>query len=306
MAPDKQPTIIVRRTKKKSHEAHHGGSWKVAYADFVTAMMAFFLVMWILGMDAATKDLVQGYFNNPVGFKKSYSGGTTPISAGNAPTHVDLKRMAMLVMEHQRREFELATTEIRDRLEANPELRGLAAQIEIVVTDEGLRIELIESDSGARFFDVGRATLAASAARALEVIAAELTTLPNPVVIEGHTDARRYGESASYTNWELSTDRANTARRHLQSGGISGGRIIEVRGYADRALRLPHAPMDAANRRVTILLPFNESALMGAGPSGMEAMIEADSLADAAAAAGVATISDITFKFQPDTDDTLH
>src|SRR5690606_45297 len=140
MAPDKQPTIIVRRTKKKSHEAHHGGSWKVAYADFVTAMMAFFLVMWILGMDSATKDLVQGYFNNPVGFKKSYSGGTTPISAGNAPTHVDLKRMAMLVMEHQRRGFEEAATEIREKLSSNPELQRLAGQIEIVITEEGMRL----------------------------------------------------------------------------------------------------------------------------------------------------------------------
>jgi chemotaxis protein MotB len=257
MSQKKQGTVVVRKVKKGGHGGHHGGSWKVAYADFVTAMMAFFMVMWILSMDPATKDLVQGYFNNPVGFKKSYSGGTTPISAGNAPTHVDLKRLAMLVIEHQRRGFEEAATEIREKLSSNPELQRLAGQIEIVITEEGMRLELLEDDEGERFFEVGGATLQPGAARALRVIAQSLASLPNNIVIEGHTDARSYGPSAAYTNWELSADRANAARRQLLAGGVPVSRVVEVRGYADRALRLPSSPYDAANRRVSILLPFN-------------------------------------------------
>ncbi len=265
MAEKKQAPIVVRKVKKGGHGGHHGGSWKVAYADFVTAMMAFFMVMWILSMDPATKDLVQGYFNNPVGFKKSYSGGTNPISSGNSPTHVDLKRLAMLVIEHQRQGFEEAANEIRDRLASNPDLQRLGGQIEIVVTEEGMRLELLEDDQGERFFDVGRATLQPGAARALAIIAQSLATLPNSVVIEGHTDARSYGPAAGYSNWELSADRANAARRQLLSGGVAANRIVEVRGYADRALRLPSSPYDAANRRVSILLPFNMPMIQEGG-----------------------------------------
>src|SRR5690606_6895062 len=145
-------------------------------------------------------DLVQGYFNNPVGFKKSYSGGTTPISAGNAPTHVDLKRLAMLAIEHQRRGFEEAATEIREKLSSNPGRRRLVGELEIGVTEEGVRLVLLEDAEGEGVFRVGGATLQPGAARALRVIAQSLASLPNNFVIEGHTAARSYGPSAAYTN----------------------------------------------------------------------------------------------------------
>src|SRR5690606_20888777 len=146
---------------------------------------------------------------------------------------------------------------VREKLSSNPELQRLAGQIGIVITEEGMRLELLEADEGERVFEVGGATLRPGAARVLRVIAQSLASLPNNIVIEGHTDARSYGPSAAYTNWELSADRANAARRQLLAGGVPVSRVVEVRGYADRALRLPSSPYDAANRRVSILLPFN-------------------------------------------------
>jgi chemotaxis protein MotB len=249
--------IIVVRKKKGGHAAHHGGSWKVAYADFVTAMMAFFLVMWIMGMDPAVKDMIQGYFNNPVGYNKTHSGGANVVGTGNSPLSLDAKRLALLSRETQRRRFEEARTEILERLEGTDELKALRAQVEIVITDEGLRIELVEAGDGETFFAFGSASLKPGAARALALIARELAALPNDLMLEGHTDAAPYGRTG-YSNWELSVDRANAARRAMEGGGIEGGRVVEVRGYADRELRVPTNPLDPSNRRVSILLPFKD------------------------------------------------
>ncbi|MBX6365962.1 MAG: OmpA family protein [Gemmatimonadetes bacterium] len=256
---ESRPIIVVR--KKAHHGGHHGGSWKVAYADFVTAMMAFFLVMWILGMDSHTKDLIQGYFTNPVGFKKAYSSGENPLSMGNSPSNLDVRRIALLARDFQRVRFEQVREQIRRRLSDDAELRALAGQVEIVITREGLRIELLEAGEGNTFFATGSATVTPAAERLLVTIAESIADLPNPIVIEGHTDARPYG-SGAYTNWELSADRANAARRVLTAGGVDPERVTEVRGYADRDLRLPHAPLAAANRRVSILLPFQEPKLL--------------------------------------------
>jgi chemotaxis protein MotB len=249
--------IIVIKKKKAGHGGHHGGSWKVAYADFVTAMMAFFLVMWIMGMDPAVKDMIQGYFNNPVGYNKTHSGGANVVGTGNSPLSLDAKRLALLSRETQRRRFEEARTEILERLEGTDELKALKAQIEIVITDEGLRIELVETGDGETFFAFGSATLKPAAARALALIARELAELPNDVMLEGHTDSAPYGR-AGYSNWELSVDRANAARRAMEGGGLEGGRVVEVRGYADRELRVRTNPLDPTNRRVSILLPFKD------------------------------------------------
>jgi chemotaxis protein MotB len=257
MAGKEEKKIVIVVKKKARQQASHGGSWKVAYADFVTAMMAFFLVMWILGMDPQVRDLIQGYFNNPAGFKRGSSGGANVIGSGSTPLTLDAQRLILLAREQQRRRFEEARAEIIDRMSSAGGLEELMGQIEIVITEEGLRIELIEGGHGATFFALGSATLTPAAAQALRLIAGPLRDLPNDLKLEGHTDAAQYGRR-DYTNWELSTDRANTARRTLEAAGIDGARVIEVRGHADRELRNPGNPLDPANRRISILLPFKD------------------------------------------------
>jgi chemotaxis protein MotB len=250
------PPIIVKRVKK-GHGGHHGGSWKVAYADFVTAMMAFFMVMWIMGMDSHAKNMIEGYFSNPVGFKKGFGGGQNPLSAGNAPQNLDVKRIAMTAREFQRGRFAAVVEEIQQRLARTDALEGLRGNIELVITNDGLRIELLEKGPTDMFFGLASARLQPAAAEALRVIGEELSKVPNQIVIEGHTDAARYG-SPGYSNWELSVDRANAARRALVAAGTDGDRVDEVRGYADRRLRRPSDPYAGINRRVSILLPFAE------------------------------------------------
>jgi chemotaxis protein MotB len=252
---NKRPIIIKKAAKK--HHGHHGGSWKVAYADFVTAMMAFFMVLWIMGMDAGAKELIQGYFQNPMGFKKGFGGGQNPMSAGNAPQNLDLKRLAMMAREGQAARFAEAIDEMRLRLETMPELEALKDHIEFVVTNEGLRIELLDDSAQELFFTSGSAAMLPQARVAIEVIGQELAKLPNPVILEGHTDARQYG-SERYSNWELSVDRANSSRRALLTAGVRADRVVEVRGYADRHLRVVSDPLDPSNRRISILLPFTE------------------------------------------------
>jgi chemotaxis protein MotB len=254
VSKEKRPIIIVK--KKKVHGGgHHGGSWKVAYADFVTAMMAFFMVMWILGMNDQAKEAVEGYFSNPVGYKKGYSSGTSPLSSGNSPGQVRSAPMRLIMRSYQQERFEQVGDRIRTRIESARGLGSIAAQVEIIVSNAGLRIELIEGAGGETFFAFGSAVLKPPARIALELIAHELGELSNPVIIEGHTDAALFGRSG-YTNWELSADRANAARRVLHTAGLGTERIREVRGHADRDLRVPDNPLDPANRRISIFLPF--------------------------------------------------
>lgn len=251
--------VVIVRKKSGGHGAHHGGSWKVAYADFVTAMMAFFMVMWIMGMDQGVKDMVQGYFTNPVGFKKSFSGGTNALGAGNFVTNIEVRRTVILDRRDQEEGFREAEREIRWRMASDSLLGGLSAQVEIVVTEEGLRIELMEGEDGATFFDVSSAELKPALRRLLGMVGEVLDGVPGEVVVEGHTDSLPYG-GPGYSNWELSVDRANAARREMEAGGLRGGRVGEVRGYADRRLKLPGDPLDAHNRRISVLLPFDEEA----------------------------------------------
>jgi chemotaxis protein MotB len=252
--------VIIIKKKKKGHEGHHGGSWKVAYADFVTAMMAFFLVMWIMSMDQGVKDLVQGYFQNPVGFKRTFSGGTNPLAAGNFVKNMDIKRTVILNRRQQEERFKSAAAEIQDRIDQQGIMNGLDAEVEIVVTDEGLRIELMETGRGEVFFDKASSLLKPSLKDVLGVVGGVLEAFPGEIVIEGHTDALRYG-GVRYSNWELSVDRANAARRAMEAGGLEDGRITEVRGYADRQPKVGDAPDDPRNRRISVLLPFEETSL---------------------------------------------
>ncbi len=256
-ARDNKRKIIVIKKKVKGHGGHHGGSWKVAYADFVTAMMAFFMVMWILGMDQKLKNAVEGYFSNPIGYKKGYSGGKSPLSSGSSPASVQMSQAIRLASRaFQERQFDEVSGKLKSKLqEQSNGLGGLGAQVEIVVTDAGLRIELLEAEKGDNFFASGSAVMRPRAQRAVAMIADELVALDNPLVIEGHTDSAPL-DSAGYSNFELSVDRANAARRLLVSKGVKASRIEEVRGWADRQLRDQDNPLNPANRRISIFLPF--------------------------------------------------
>lgn len=249
---DDRIVIVVKKRSRRG--GHHGGSWKVAYADFVTAMMAFFLVMWIVGMESDVKDLVQGYFNNPVGFTRGYAGGVNPASVGSSPLDGPLDRMPRFVREVEQRRFEGARDQILEGV------GGLSSEdtpaVWVDVVEQGLRIDLREREGEPTSFPFGSDTVQPGMARALEIVARSLAELPNAVVVEGHTDSRPYG-SDDYTNWELSVDRANAARRVLVRAGLSADRIVEVRGYADTRLLDPGAPDAPANRRVTVLVPFS-------------------------------------------------
>ena len=250
-----KPTVVIRRIRKGGHGSH-GGSWKVAYADFVTAMMAFFMVLWIVGMDAQTRKAIEGYFSNPVGYKKSYGSGATMLGTGASPATRN-NQVKNIIRSAEDRAFKNTAERIKERLDSLHGVLG-AAKYEVSVGEHGLRIELVESDSGENFFPRGSAQMKANAREGLTLIASELALLRNPVVLEGHTDAATYGESATYTNWELSTDRANAARRIMEAAGLDPRRVSEVRGFADTQLRRPDNPMAAENRRISILLPFSE------------------------------------------------
>jgi len=249
--------IVIVKKKIVGGGGHHGGSWKVAYADFVTAMMAFFMVMWILGMDEKTKQAIEGYFANPVGYKKGYGAGSSPLSTGTTPANVQKTALRMVVRSSEQRTFEKLKGLIEDKLSKSDSLRKMNAIIEVQVTNDGLRIELVESDRGDVYFPSGSALMKPATTLALQLIGTELAELQHSVVIEGHTDGAKFGSDASYGNWELSADRANAARRVLQASGVSDGRVVEVRGYADTKPRIPADPLAPANRRISILLPFS-------------------------------------------------
>ena len=269
--------IIIVKKKVMAPAAHHGGSWKVAYADFVTAMMAFFMVMWILGMDDKTKKAIEGYFANPVGYKKGYGAGSSPISAGSTISALQRSQMRMVVRSTEQRSFEKLRQAILDKVAGSDSLKRLNALIDVQVTNEGLRIELVETGVGDVYFPLGSAKMKPATLLALELIGQELAMLQHPVVLEGHTDGAKFGAAGGYGNWELSSDRANAARRILEITGVSGGRIIEVRGYADTKPRVAADRLAAANRRISILLPFSRVP-DGDGTAETLATLKRDSL----------------------------
>lgn len=248
--------IIIKKVKKGGH-GHHGGSWKVAYADFVTAMMAFFLVMWIVGMEEDVKEAIEGYFSNPVGFKKGYGSGAMMISSGNSPNQKQKPPISLMLRQAEEAKFKEAEGKLREAVQrAQYKLENTI--IEVSVTEEGLRIEIMESGDGNPFFPTGSAIMRPPLVLALQLVAGELVELSNPIAVEGHTDGRGFGDNLARTNWELSADRANAARRVLEVAGIPKKRISEVRGYADTRLRVPTDPFAAQNRRISLLLPFTK------------------------------------------------
>jgi chemotaxis protein MotB len=236
MTTNTAPIIVVK--KKGGHGGHHGGAWKVAYADFVTAMMALFIVLWLTSQSIKVKLAVAGYFNDPRG--SAILLGTTMAGIGLPAAQED----PALKLLKERLEAEI---------KAKKELEKLSKQIEITITPEGLRIELLETKNGT-FYESGSARLSDSGQELLGLLAAELKTLPNNLQIEGHTDAAQYANKGDYSNWELSADRANSARRLMQQDGVRQDQVTQIRGYADQMLRVKNNPYDPSNRRISILV----------------------------------------------------
>jgi chemotaxis protein MotB len=232
------PPIIIK--KKVSHGGHHGGAWKVAYADFVTAMMALFIVLWLLNSSDKVKKAVGGYFKDPTGTSKMV--GSDMLGAGeNFVVNKDN-------MEELKEQLQKSIKEV-------PKFDKLENHIDMTVTNEGLRIELTESAAGT-FFDSGSAGMSSDGGDLLKLLAQELGKLPNHLAMEGHTDSKQYPPGAMYTNWELSADRANAARRLMQENGIRADQVTQVRGFADQKLRKADSPMDPSNRRISLIVQY--------------------------------------------------
>jgi len=237
------PPIIIK--KKVSHGGHHGGAWKVAYADFVTAMMALFIVLWLMSNTSKqTQMAISGYFKDPSGTANKV--GTTLAGTGE---NFQLTKENMAQLKEK----------LQKTIQNINDLDQLKKNIEMTVTAEGLRIELLESEKGT-FFDSGSAKLNQSGQELLTLLAAELEKVPNHVSIEGHTDAKPYTGKSSYSNWELSADRANAARRLMQQPeGLRPDQVTQVRGFADQRLRDVKDPLDPANRRISIIVQYINS-----------------------------------------------
>ncbi|MFZ1015751.1 MAG: flagellar motor protein MotB [Terracidiphilus sp.] len=241
-----QPIIVIK--KKGGHGGHHGGAWKVAYADFVTAMMSLFIVLWLMNSSDKIKKAVAGYFNDPRG--TSTLMGTTLTGTGETVTAAPSDNLQKL------------KEKLEQEIKASKALEKLSKQIEITVTPEGLRIELIEDKNGT-FYQSGSARLSDRGQELLALLAHELKTLPNNLLIEGHTDAAQYSNQTDYSNLELSADRANAARRLLQEDGVRSDQVTQIRGYADQLLRVKNNPYDPSNRRISILVKNREGPLTG-------------------------------------------
>jgi len=276
MAKNDAPIIVIKRVKKGGH-GHHGGAWKIAYADFVTAMMAFFLLMWVLGSTTAG-DLagISAYFQNPL--RVSLSGGqgsgdaTRIIKGGGdnitktvgeesrADADTEQRRISdssVTDVENARKDKtknEQVKEDIQKKIEADAELKNAKGQVFMDINSEGLRIQVVD-EKGKPLFSSGGTVPSVSARRLLRVIGKSIQMAPGPVRIEGHSDGAKFGNGETgYTNWELSTDRANVARRELIAGGLDPALIVQVIGFANTVPLNPEDLNDPLNRRISITL----------------------------------------------------
>ena len=232
------PPIIIK--KIAGHAGHHGGAWKVAYADFVTAMMALFIVLWLMNASKQIQQAVGGYFKDPTGNAKMV--GSDMKGAGEN----------FLVSKDNMKELK---EQLQKAIREIPKFDQLQNHIDMTVTNEGLRIELTESATGV-FFESGSDVMSPAGADLVKLLAQELGKLPNSVAIEGHTDSKPYPPGATYTNWELSSARANSARRLMQDNGLRSDQVIQVRGFADQHLRKRDNPQDPSNRRISVIVEY--------------------------------------------------
>ncbi|MCC7305459.1 MAG: flagellar motor protein MotB [Alphaproteobacteria bacterium] len=289
----KDQAIFVKKIIKKG--GHHGGAWKVAYADFVTAMMAFFLLLWLLNVTTEEqKNAISNYFD-PTHPKVSQAesgaggvlGGLSMAPQGSMATTVQnvtaappaqsvnkrtaqknpdkdkkpeaqvsksaMEKAKQILRKEEEKKFEEAKKQIQQALEQSPELKELAKNLLVDMTPEGLRIQIVDSE-GKPMFASGSAQMYDYTKKLVGTVAEVIKKLPNETSIRGHTDSVPYGPGATYTNWELSTDRANSARRELLADGLPAPRINNVVGKADSDHLVPDKPNDARNRRISIIL----------------------------------------------------
>jgi chemotaxis protein MotB len=258
MKPKTLAPIYIIRKKRSVHAAHHGGAWKVAYADFVTAMMAFFMVMWLVNQDPSVKKAIAGYFKDPGVFAQQRSisvnmGGRPGVEAGQSVQRAPQRASSDDSVRSEQRTLAKTVEGIRTAMESMRDVAELKDQIEFTMSSEGLRVELVDKP-GSSFFGSGSASLRGESVKLLTVIAAELAKLDNQMVVEGHTDSQQYSAAAHYNNWKLSTDRANAALEVMEAAGLKAEMIQAVKGFADRELHVPGDPLDPSNRRVSILV----------------------------------------------------
>ena len=267
--------IIIKKVKKGGH-AVHGGAWKIAYADFVTAMMAFFLLMWLLGSTTdGDKKGIADYFGSPLkvampggsGSGDSSSvlkgGGTDLTRSSGQVRNGDLesktKRLQFKAMKAEQRRAEASRLEalkreVEERIEASPKLAEMKSQIRLEMTRDGLRIQIVDEQSRP-MFDSGSAVVKPYMRELLREIGAVLAEVPNRLTLEGHTDAQPFGAGErGYSNWELSSDRANASRRELGTGGLPEDRMLRVQGLASSVPFDPQDPAGPANRRISIIV----------------------------------------------------
>jgi chemotaxis protein MotB len=296
--------IIVKKIKKGGHAAH-GGAWKIAYADFVTAMMAFFLLMWLL--NATSEEQRKGiadYFSPIKGIMTSPSGGAGlmggqssatrgSMNSAYAPpsTSVSLsqpsaeeegdaeggkqdedkqkdergkltdKELNKMLAEREQERLNEAEAQIKQAIQDMPEMRKVIDNLIIEQTPEGLRIQIVDQER-LSMFPLGSAQMYDHTRKLHAVVSEIIARLPNQIAITGHTDATPYARGSSYSNWELSSDRAQASRRALAEGGLAPRRIAQVIGRADQELLLPSDPTSPRNRRISIVI-LRERPLAG-------------------------------------------
>ncbi len=269
--------IIIKRIKKGGHAAH-GGAWKIAYADFVTAMMAFFLLMWLLGSTTdGDRKGISDYFASPM--KVAMQGGSGAgdsshvIKGGGqdftridgqvkrGETEAERRTINLKALKAEQRRAEAARLDelkkkVEDVLASNPKLAAMSSQIRLDMTPDGLRIQIVD-DQNRPMFDSGSAVVKPYMRDLLRQIAEVLTEVPNRLTMEGHTDAAVFAgdrKGMGYGNWELSSDRANASRRELVAGGLPDGRMLRVQGLAASSLFDRDDPLSPTNRRISIIV----------------------------------------------------
>ena len=249
-----RPIIVVK--KKAAHGGHHGGAWKVAYADFVTAMMSLFIVLWLMSCSQEVKQAVGGYFLDPQGVNKQAGSAIAGQGESMAIKKDDMGKLK---------------DKLQQAMKELPDFKKLSDNVKMTVTGEGLRIELIEG-AKATFFESGMPRPSSGGADLLKTLAKQLGAMPNSILIEGHTDSKPY-PSADYTNWELSSDRANAARRLMQDNGLRPDQVSQVRGFADQNLRVRANPEDPSNRRISVIVQYRDAQAVAAAikPGGEKA-----------------------------------
>ncbi len=272
--------IIIKRVRKGGH-AKHGGAWKIAYADFVTAMMAFFLLMWLLGSTTeGDKKGIADFFNAPL--KVSLMGGsgsgdssfvvrgggadlsrsTGQVKDGDVQAKRKLLNLKALQAEQKRAEqarLEALKTKVEEALAASPKLAAMKSQIRLDMTKDGLRIQIVD-EQNRPMFDSGSAVVKPYMRELLREIGHVLKDVPNRITLEGHTDAQPFvGGERGYSNWELSSDRANASRREIVGGGLPDDRMLLVQGLASSRLFVPGDPQSPTNRRISIIVMNHEA-----------------------------------------------